>query len=503
MANRKGKQRRRSIIKLSHSEARAFLLKGESYCTFSLPKYFQFSDLLQDVNEELAEKYLSDLRKKKSRNYDKVNHVILNNKDGRYAWRPLELIHPALYVSLVHEITKPDHWNLICGRFGMFRENPKIECLSLPTESMTQEKDQAELVLKWWQDVEQKSVELSLDYDFMIRTDITDCYPAIYTHSIAWALHTKLSAKQDRNKNYLIGNIIDKHIQDMRQGQTNGIPQGSVLMDLIGEMVLGYADLELTNKVNEEKIEEYQILRYRDDYRIFVRVRQDGERILKCLTKVLIDLGLRLNPLKTDINSEIIQSSIKEDKLNWMFRKQSNQNLQKRLLIIHDHSMEYPNSGSLEVALNRFNKQIRKVKKYDNFLSLISIIVDIAYKNPRIYDISSAILSKFISFIQNEEDKRNIIEKIRRKFRQLPNIGQMDIWLQRISLSFAPDSEFDEPLCKLVCEKSTLIWNNKWISSSCLLKTIDSNKVIDRKILDEISPIVSDEEIDLFKSDYW
>ena len=503
MANRKGKQRRRSIIELSHSEARAFLLKGESYCTFSLPKYFQFSDLLQDVNEKLAEKHLSDLMKKRPRNYDKVNHVILNNKDGRYAWRSLELIHPALYVSLVHEITKPDHWNLICSRFGMFSKNSKIECLSLPTESMTQEKDQAELVLKWWQDVEQKSVELSLDYDFMIRTDIMDCYPAIYTHSIAWALHTKPYAKKYRNKNGLIGNIIDKHVQDMRQGQTNGIPQGSVLMNLIGEMILGYADLELTNKIKEDKIEEYRILRYRDDYRIFVRARQDGERILKCLTKVLIDLGLRLNPLKTDISSEIIRSSIKEDKLNWTFRKQSDQNLQKRLLIIHDHSTKYTNSGSLEVALNRFNKRIRKIQKYDDFLSLISIIVDIAYKNPRIYGISSAILSKLISLMQNEEDRRNIIEKIRRKFRQLPNIGQMDIWLQRISLSFAPDSEFDEPLCKLVYGESTLIWNNEWISSSCLLKAIDSNRVVDQKILSEISPIVSDEEIDLFKPDYW
>jgi len=55
----------------------------------------------------------------------------------------------------------------------------------------------------------------------------------------------------------------------MTYGQTNGIPQGSVLMDFIAEIVLGYTDLELSHKINQLKIEDYQIIRYRDDYRIF------------------------------------------------------------------------------------------------------------------------------------------------------------------------------------------------------------------------------------------
>lgn len=504
-AKRKDKQRSRSIIELSNSEAHAFLLKGESYCTFSLPQYFQFSDLLKDVATVLEGKHLSDFRSKTQRaprNLDKVNHVVLHNKDGRYAWRPLELVHPALYISLVNEITKPDYWYQICSRFCMFGENSKIECLSLPVESMTDEKDKAELVSKWWKDVEQKSIELSLDYDFMIQTDIVDCYPSIYTHSIAWALHSKSCAKRRRNDKNLIGNIIDKHIQDMRQGQTNDIPQGSALMDLIGEMILSYADSELKDKIDREKIGDYQILRYRDDYRIFVRTRQDGEEILKCLTEVMIDLRLKLNPIKTDISSSIIRSSIKEDKLNWMFRKQNDQNLQKRLLIIYDHSMKYPNSGSLDVALNRYCKRLRKIRKYDHPLALISIVVDITYRNPRTYPISFAILSKLISFLKTNDEKRDVVEKIRSKFCQLPNTGNMDIWLQRIIYSFAPDTEFDEPLCKLVYQESISIWNNGWISSPILKNAIETRKVVNRNILEEMSPIISEEEVNLFKSDY-
>ena len=99
-------------------------------------------------------------------------------------------------------------------------------------------------ILSWWQGIEQASIELALEYDYVfLCADITDCYGAIYTHSIAWAIHGKTVAKQNRTDKNLVGNVIDWYIQDMRHGQTNGIPQGSVLMDFIAEILLGYADL--------------------------------------------------------------------------------------------------------------------------------------------------------------------------------------------------------------------------------------------------------------------
>ena len=500
-------QRRRSILELSCEEARAFLLKGESYCAIDLPPYFRFFDLLNDVAKVLAGNHHCDSVYRKARNHEGINHVLLSNKDGRYAWRPLELIHPALYVSLVDEVTKPDHWDLICTRFRKFAENDKIKCLSLPVESLTDDKDRAEIINKWWHDVEQKSIELSLDYDFMIQTDINDCYPTIYTHSIAWALHSKQCAKDKRNRTdkRLLGNIIDSYIQDMRYGQTNGIPQGPVLMDFIAEMVLGYADTELTSKINNEIDPElnYRILRYRDDYRIFVTQQLHGEQILKCLAEVLIELGLKLNPIKTDISSEVIQSSIKDEKLNWMFRKQTNRNLQKRLLIIHDHSMEHPHAGSLADALDKYRKRLRrKTPEDDQILPLISIVVDIAYRNPRTYPISFAILSELIDLLENEEAKREIVEKVRKRFRMLPKTGLMEIWLQRISHKFAPDIEFEEPLCRLVGKKTTQIWDNSWISSPDLKKAIDARKIVDWKSLEDMPPIVTDEEVELFSSSY-
>jgi len=488
------------VLELSHDEARKFFLKAESYCNIDLPPYLVFDDLIAGVDKILEDKKLSDFGKK-LRDYDEINYTILNNKDGKYAWRPFQLIHPALYVSLVHRITEENNWTLICKRFEAFKENKSICCLSLPMVSLSKEKDKAEQVSHWWQEVEQKSIELSLDYEYLLETDITDCYGAIYTHSISWALHTKQEAKKRENRNThdLVGNVIDSHIQDMRHGQTNGIPQGSALMDFIAEMVLGYADLELSNKIHRESFSDYCILRYRDDYRIFANNPQIGEKIVKLLTETTIDLGLKLSPSKTKASNDLICASIKNDKLAWLCRKQSERSLQKHLLIIHDHAIHFPNAGSLAVALSEYYRRIVKQKTLiEKPMPLVAIVVDIAYRNPRTYSICAAILSKLLSFTEIESERQKVIEKIKKKFSQIPNTGHMQIWLQRITMSFTKDVHYDEPVCKLVTGESAHLWNNDWISSNDLKNAVDASKVISKNIIEKLEPVIPSDEVELF-----
>ena len=135
-----------------------------------------------------------------------------------------------------------------------------------------------------------------LDFNYCIHTDITDCYPSIYTHTIAWALHNKEWAKNNRDDG--LGNMIDGKIQSLQGQQTNGIPQGSVLMDLIAEIVLGYADIRLLDLADQESLSEFKILRYRDDYRIFANKKDVAERLMKLLSEVLLDLNLKINSKK-------------------------------------------------------------------------------------------------------------------------------------------------------------------------------------------------------------
>jgi hypothetical protein len=253
----------RSILELSHDKVRAYFLKGKSYCNFDLPSYFKFGGILSKINEVIEGKKLSDFKQSKPNDFDDVNYTVLQNKDGRFSWRPMQLIHPALYVSLVHNLTIEENWKLICGRFKGFTDNPKIECISLPRESLSEDSEKAEQITNWWLEVEEKSIELALDYECLFHIDITDCYGFIYTHSVAWALHDKDFMKKMENRPLknpsLLGNIVDCHLQDMSHGQTNGISQGSVLMDFIAEMVLGYADFLLSEKIGKD-ITDYKII---------------------------------------------------------------------------------------------------------------------------------------------------------------------------------------------------------------------------------------------------
>jgi len=503
----------RRIIEYDHNEAKRYFLKQESYFNFDLPKYFVFQTLLDKVSQKIEGKSLEDfylnppnpktgkLKYPLPKDFDNVNYKILNNKDGKFAWRPIQLIHPALYISLVHKITEENNWQLIVKRFNEFNANPKIQCYSIPLESEGDLSDKATNVNQWWLSIEQQSIELALNFEYVLHTDITDCYGSIYTHSIAWAIHSKIVGKNNR-KNSLIGNSIDEHLRGMSFGQTNGIPQGSVLMDFIAEMVLGYVDLELTKRIKKEKIDDYKIIRYRDDYRIFSNNPQDAELITKLLTEILIELGMRLNAHKTLVSNNVVRDSIKPDKLYWMSAKKGAKSLYEHLLIIHDLSQKFPNSGSLSKALDRFFNRIVVIKETkENVQVLISILVDIAFKNPRTYPIISAIISKLLSLLDNNEIQDKILHSIAAKFSKIPNTGHIKIWLQRVTLKIDRQILYEEPLCKKANDNTINIWNSDWLNND--LKTLISTElIIDEEVIDKINKVIDYEEVQLFKTNY-
>lgn len=488
----------KTILEMTSSQARAFLLKPESYCNLDLPHYIQFGPILDEVSRILGKTTLASVQRHSPRTEEGVNYAMLSNKDGRHAWRPFQLIHPALYVSLVDKITTQQNWEAIRSRFSRFNSRATIKCLSIPLSSASKRKDKAAQILNWWQGIEQASIELALDYMYVFHADLTDCYGSIYTHSIAWALHGRKKAKNERSNKSLIGNSIDAHIQDMRHGQTNGIPQGSVLMDVIAEMVLGYADLILGKRLAKAKINDYYILRYRDDYRIFVNNPQSGETILKTVTEVMIHLGLKLNAAKTTGSQSVVTSSLKADKRAWLRSKDRHQNLQKHLLLIHAHGVEHPNAGSLVVALSEFFRRLAKAKTFRNPVSLISIAVDIAYSSPRAFPICAAIVSKLLKGLKSDQHRIEIIRKIHRKLSQLPNTGHMEIWLQRISHPYEPSIKFNEPLCDLVRGKTVSIWNNDWISTNKLIAAVDPAQIVNQQELRDLIPVVQPDEIEVF-----
>ncbi|MDD2324127.1 MAG: RNA-directed DNA polymerase [Bacteroidales bacterium] len=501
-------QSRRSIMELSAEEARAFLSKNESYFNADLPEYINFERILKKVGSILNNSGIDNFRSANPNDYEGVNYRLYSNKNGKYDWRPLELIHPALYVALVHAITEESVWASIKSRFSEFSSEPSIQCHSLPVESLVDTIDKAQQVSKWWAEIEQRSIELSMEYDYTYHTDITDCYGSIYTHSIPWALHGREFIKQgdNRDNKELIGNVIDKYLRNMRTGQTNGIPQGSVLMDFIAEMVLGYADLLLFQVLKNEQISDFRILRYRDDYRIFVNNPQIGDKILKALTEILIKLGMKLNASKTFSSDDVITSSLKKDKLAWMCVPQIPNNLQSQLMLIYQHSLSYQNSGSLCRILSQFYQNLGDVSTLRNVNPLISIVTEIALSNPRTLPACVSILSRLINPNDTCMITSELIQRIKLKFSKVPNTGLVDIWLQRLTMPCIKDVSYSEPVCKVVEGHSVQIWNSDWLSKGRLRNAINPTYMVVKKTQKQAKPVIQEHEFSLFLrqvSDYY
>lgn len=288
--------------------------------------------------------------------------------------------------------------------------------------------------------------------------------------------------------------MIDTHIQAMSYQQTNGIPQGCVLMDFIAEIILAYADLLLFDRLeNKITCNDYHILRYRDDYRIFTKSKDNLEIIAKELSDVLASLNFKLNTQKTFISDSLITDSVKSDKLFWLKSKHSSKTLQQHLLLIHMLANEYPNSGSLDRALAGFYSRIRRLKSIsedkEHIKALIGILIDITYKNPRTYPCAISILGCLLSNLRDAEDVLRIIELIKNKFSIISDAELLNVWLQRICIKVNPEVEFAGILCDSVVAPSHNLWNSDWLQSK-YKSIVNNSDFINRQCLNDIPALV-------------
>jgi len=492
----------KTVLDLNSAEATAFFLKEESYCSFELPEYFSFQALIVSLSYELKGKVLRDCTTAiKPKDVEGVNYTLLNNKDGKFAWRPFQLIHPALYVFLVQEITQENNWKTIQDRFKVFYANDKIECHSISVAEENEKPDKQNQIYEWWQKVEQRSLALALEFNHLLHLDITDCYSSLYTHSISWAIHTTEEAKklENRDNPTFVGVSIDKHIQAMSYGQTNGIPQGSALMDFIAEIVLGFGDLLLTEELNKLGITEYKIIRYRDDYRIFTNSPQKSSEIAKALSEVLSKLNFKINSAKTNTTDDLVLGSLKQDKVHWIYNKRKTDNIQQWLIQLYALGKEFPNSGSLFKETKHFLDWLQHKEKTEEGLKitnadvLISILVNLAYNNPRLFALVAASLSFLISKIEVKELQKETLLKIKNKFSQLPNTSYLNIWLQRLTIKIDPAISYSGKLCEKVIDRNLAVWNSDWLNVK-FKKIIEETEIIKNEAIEKMEIIFSEKE---------
>lgn len=136
-------------------------------------------------------------------------------------------------------------------------------------------------------------------FKYLLKTDVKNFYPSVYTHSIPWALHGKRFVRKPANRNNytFVGNRLDKLFQNANDGCTNGIPIGPAVSDIAAELVLSGVDRLLSSSIPDDAV----VLRFKDDYRILVQTEADGISLVKALQGALKEYRLELSDEKTKV----------------------------------------------------------------------------------------------------------------------------------------------------------------------------------------------------------
>ncbi len=534
----------KNVLSLSWNDAIDFFMKSEQYHGFELPEYFVFDEVLQFVKEKIGNKpYEKCLHRTVSPNdLADVNFDILLNKDGRYGVRPIVLANPFLYYFLVRELCGKGNWDVVRGLFEKF-DVPHLTSCALPiVADKLEDFHKSTTIFSWWKNMEQRSVELSLEYRYMFVTDITNCYGSVDPQVFEWAFNLKNTKHESECVSNMAGNIRTL-LRAMQHGRNIGIPQGSAIFDFLAEIVLGYSDLLLHEAIEKEGFAApYEIIRYRDDYRIFCNDKAQLEKMSYILQQVLERLNFRMNSQKTNISESIVTDSIKPDKLFYIyntpiFNKKGVDfdSFEKHLLYILMFGRKYPNCGQLKIMLSDIDKRIEDwlkkksleekwevvelkdegeknegevaesilstLKVYGRYLpggsvrAMSAVCVLIAQENVDACHYALRIISRMIDSLSDDEEKQDIIEKVYARLGSAPNSTYNQLWLQNMTYTqdkaYNRHDRYDIRLCQLVMGSNTVpLWNNAWLKDD-IAKSFPCEKVVDRETLKKVTPVIT------------
>lgn len=522
----------KNVLSLDSKGAMDFFLKSEQYHGFELPEYFVFDKLLQAVSQTIADTPYEECLQEgvlPERLAD-VNLDILLNKDGRYAVRPIVLANPYLYYFLVREICNESSWKVVKDLFEKFRV-PHITSCALPiVPEKIESFYRSTTILNWWSAMEQRSIELSLEYRYMFVSDITNCYGSVNPQAFDWAFSLKDTRFEQTCDNPISTNI-QKYLRALQHGRNIGIPQGSAVFDFVAEIILSYSDLLLHEAIQKAGITApYEVIRYRDDYRIFCSDKDALEQISYILQHVLENLNFRMNSKKTKISESIITDSIKADKLGYIyntpiFNKKGVDfdSFEKHLLYILMFARKYPDSGSIKTLLSDIDKRIAEwlVPQPKDFIifnfdednagedeqttetyqrklaggsvrAMSAICAQIALENVSCCHYALRVLSRMVDSLKDEAEKWDIIDKVYAKLCKQPNSDYNQLWLQNITYQkdkMRGTSPYTIRLCKAVMGEPVEMWNNQWLKPA-LVKDIPSDSIVDRETLKKVTPVI-------------
>ena len=208
--------------------------------------------------------------------------------------RQLGIPNPMTYQQLCKCIS--DHWAKIQVYFHKKTDSQRYIVSHIHIRKMAETNTLFNMNYENWKTDGSPEPDLLIGSKYLVRADISTCFPSIYTHSIPWALVGKIEAKSHAGKKWASEwyNQIDHFAQICKNGETHGLLIGPHASNLLGEIILSAVDEKLSQKWN--------YIRHIDDYTCFVKSREDAQLFLIDLASELREYDLVLNHKKTEIS---------------------------------------------------------------------------------------------------------------------------------------------------------------------------------------------------------
>ena len=156
---------------------------------------------------------------------------------------------------------------------------------------------------------------------FLRRLDVSNCFGSVYTHSFGWATSTDAHSKAHlgqlgRFASTDVGRIFDKVMQSSNWGETHGVCVGPESSRIFAEIIFQKIDLDIDRQLRAINLtsSDYEILRYVDDYFVFVHDLSNLDKIEVVVNDVLTQSGFTLNSSKTKDYSTPFTTVISEKK---------------------------------------------------------------------------------------------------------------------------------------------------------------------------------------------
>jgi hypothetical protein len=241
-----------------------------------IPPIFSSRQMTPAVIEALVTK---ELRKG---GYDQVDYYATRYNN---VVRPLSIPHPTAYAHLASCLC--ENWqnlSYICeNKISLIKpeEHPDGRALVMDYESPL--------------DKTVRALESGFGKLFRVHTDITNCFPSVYSHAIPWATVGFAHAKKHKGKQHedLWFNRVDYLVRMTKRNETQGVAIGPGTSNVVTEAILARIDERLSKK--------YSFCRYIDDYVCYCEKYDEAQRFIQDLNDELRSFRLSLNLKKTEI----------------------------------------------------------------------------------------------------------------------------------------------------------------------------------------------------------